>query len=136
MARERVVLDTNVLISRLISAKSTPSRAVEHALLKSDVLVSEQTIAELAAKLASPKFDPYLPRDLRLEFIARYRVVAELIPVNERIRVCRDPRDDMFLEVAVCGNANLIVTGDADLLQLSPFRGIEILSASDYLLRP
>jgi len=49
------------------------------------------------------------------------------------IRACRDPRDDKFLEVAVHGRADAIVTGDADLLALHPFRGIAILTPAAYL---
>jgi putative PIN family toxin of toxin-antitoxin system len=49
------------------------------------------------------------------------------------IRACRDPRDDKFLEVAVHGRADLIVTGDTDLLALHPFRGISILTPAEYV---
>jgi putative PIN family toxin of toxin-antitoxin system len=49
------------------------------------------------------------------------------------IRACRDPRDDKFLEVAVHGRADVIVTGDTELLALHPFRGFAILTPTDYL---
>jgi putative PIN family toxin of toxin-antitoxin system len=51
------------------------------------------------------------------------------------INVCRDPRDDKFLSLAVSGNADLIITGDKDLLVLHPFRGIDIIRPIDYLSR-
>jgi uncharacterized protein len=51
------------------------------------------------------------------------------------VRECRDPRDDMFLEVALNGRADLIVTGDADLLALHPWRDIAILSPAKFLKR-
>jgi putative PIN family toxin of toxin-antitoxin system len=53
---------------------------------------------------------------------------AELVPITERIAACRDPKDDKFLELAVNGHADLIVSGDADLLALNPFRGIPIIT--------
>ena len=53
--------------------------------------------------------------------------IAELVPITERIAACRDPTDDKFLELAVSGRADLIVTGDADLLTLNPFRSIPII---------
>jgi len=53
--------------------------------------------------------------------------IAELVPIIERIAACRDPTDDKFLELAVNGRADLIVTGDADLLTLNPFRSIPII---------
>ena len=49
------------------------------------------------------------------------------------MRDCRDPKDDKFLEVALNGRADLIVTGDADLLRMNAWRDIEILSPADYL---
>jgi len=55
------------------------------------------------------------------------------VPVFTTIRVCRDPRDDKFLELAVDGRADLILTGDSDLLTLHPFRGIAILTPAQYL---
>ena len=55
------------------------------------------------------------------------------IEIVERVTACRDPDDDMFLEVAVNGRATHIVTGDKDLLALHPFRGIPILTPADFL---
>jgi len=54
---------------------------------------------------------------------------AELITIVERITACRDPTDDKFLELAVNGRADMIVTGDLDLLVLHPFRGIPIITS-------
>jgi predicted nucleic acid-binding protein len=51
------------------------------------------------------------------------------------VRECRDPKDDEFLEVALNGRADLILTGDADLLAMHPWRGVAILSPTDYLKR-
>jgi len=55
------------------------------------------------------------------------------IEITERIEVCRDPKDNMFLELAVNGHADVIITGDADLIALHPFRGIAILNPATYL---
>jgi predicted nucleic acid-binding protein len=58
---------------------------------------------------------------------------AELVTITERIAAaCRDPTDDKFLELAVNGRADLIVSGDADLLALDPFRGIPIITPTAY----
>lgn len=53
--------------------------------------------------------------------------------VTERIAACRDPTDDKFLELAVNGRGDLIVSGDGDLLVLNPFRGIPIVSPTTFL---
>jgi uncharacterized protein len=55
------------------------------------------------------------------------------VDISFPIRACRDPRDDKFLEVAVYGHADLILTGDADLLALHPFRGIAIVAPAKSL---
>jgi uncharacterized protein len=58
---------------------------------------------------------------------------AELVTITETIAACRDPTDDKFLELAVDGHADLIVTGDADLLALNPFRDILIVTAAAFV---
>jgi uncharacterized protein len=63
----------------------------------------------------------------------RILAAAELVPIIERIAVCRDPTDDKFLELAVNGHADLIVTGDADLPALNPFRQIPIVSPAAFV---
>lgn len=55
------------------------------------------------------------------------------MPPTEGIRMCRDSKDDKFLELAVSGRAHCIVSGDSDLLILNPFRGIVILTAAEFL---
>jgi predicted nucleic acid-binding protein len=60
---------------------------------------------------------------------------AELVTITARIAACRDPTDDKFLELAVNGHADLIVSGDADLLALNPFRGIPIVTPATFLVQ-
>jgi predicted nucleic acid-binding protein len=55
------------------------------------------------------------------------------VTISERIAACRDPTDDKFLELGVNGRANLIVSGDADLLALNPFRDIAIVTPADFV---
>jgi uncharacterized protein len=97
------------------------------------VLFSVETLNELRSVLLRPKFNPYSSRDDRLQFIEDFETFAIPTVVQYSIAVCRDPRDDKFLSLAVSGNADLILTGDTDLLVLHPFRGIDILSPKDYL---
>jgi putative PIN family toxin of toxin-antitoxin system len=66
-------------------------------------------------------------------FLAALAREAEWIEVTSRIAVCRDPKDNMFLELGVDGRATYIVTGDADLLALHPYRGIAILAPHAFL---
>ena len=59
--------------------------------------------------------------------------VAELVPIVYRVQACRDPADDKFLELAINGEVDLIVTGDHDLLALDPFQGIPLIKPAAYL---
>jgi uncharacterized protein len=58
---------------------------------------------------------------------------AELVTIAERIVACRDPQDDKFLELAVSGRADLIISGDTDLLALSPFRNVPIITPATFV---
>jgi putative PIN family toxin of toxin-antitoxin system len=131
--RQRIVVDANALISRLLLPDSIPGRAVSKAMSTGQLLVSEATMNELADVLSRPKFDRYLSLEDRQEFFLLLGRVAELISILCSVRACRDPRDDKFLEVAVNGSADMIVTGDADLLVLHPFHNISILTPFAYL---
>lgn len=135
MKRERIVLDTNVLISGLLSTTSTPARAVEHAITNGQIVASVATLRELMTKLLSPKFDRYVPRERRDALLLRLAPLFEIVEVVQQIQACRDPDDDKFLEAAVNGRADIIVTGDADLVELNPFRGIAILTSSAFMGR-
>lgn len=133
--RERVVVDTNALISRLLLPQSVPGRAVRHAVDVGSILVSEATMAELATVLARAKFDAYVSVADRQQFIRLLGRIVEMVPILRPVQACRDSKDDKFLEVAVNGEADLIITGDKDLLIMHPFLGIPILSPRDYLTR-
>jgi putative PIN family toxin of toxin-antitoxin system len=133
--RERIVADTNALISRLLLPSSIPGQAVRKAVDTGILLVSEATMNELADVLARSKFDRYITLEDRQQFLRLLGRVAEFVPIVYPVRACRDPKDDKFLEVALNGKADLILTGDADLLVLHPWQSIAILSPAEYLKR-
>ncbi len=135
MTGERVVIDTNVLISSLFLATSTPAQAVDKAVTKAQLVATMETLRELIEKLHSPKFDRYVRRERRDALLERVASLVEIIDVLQSIRASRDPKDDKFLEAAVNGRADAIVTGDKDLLDLNPFRGIAIVTPAAYLVR-
>ena len=129
----RIVIDTNVYVSRALRVASVPGNAVDKAWLGAETLLSTATWMELRIVLTRAKFAPFLrPEDVE-SFLAQVWELAQHIADPPRIRACRDPRDDKFLEVAVHGRADAIVTGDRDLLELNPFRGIAILTPAEYL---
>lgn len=133
MKCERVVFDTNVLISGALSNTSTPALALEKAVKCGQLLASAATLRELMEKLLSAEFDPYVSREKRDALLLRMAPLIEIVEVVQTIQASRDPKDDKFLEAAVNGRADVIVTGDRDLLALNPYRGIAILTPADYL---
>ena len=135
MTRERVVIDTNVLVSGLLSTTSTPAKAVERAVIRAQLVATKATLRELITTLLSPKFDRYVSRERRDALLLRLAPLVEIVEVVQEIRASRDPKDDIFLEAAVNGRADVLVSGDGDLLELNPFRGIPIVSPSAYLDR-
>jgi len=92
------------------------------------LLISSPTLSELYEVLTRRRFRRYVDEGDIRQFLVALAREAEWIVVRERISVCRDPKDDKFLELAVAGRASNLVTGDEDLLVLDPFRGVRILS--------
>jgi uncharacterized protein len=129
----RVVFDTNVVISAMLLPLSVPRRALDRAMQEGRSLISAATATELDEVIHLPKFDKYLSEEERIEFLTTLVHEAELVNVVERVADCRDPRDNKFLELAVSGRATHVVTGDSDLRVLHPFRGIIVVSPSEFL---
>lgn len=135
MKIERVVIDTNVLISAAILEDSIPARARNHALRHGRLVATEETLQEFVVRLLASKFDAYVSRGAREFLLQRLHPVIEIVPITQVVKACRDSRDDKFLEAAVNGGAGAIITGDKDLLVLNPFAGIAIVTPATYLER-
>jgi putative PIN family toxin of toxin-antitoxin system len=129
----RCVFDTSVLVSALLLENSKPRRALDFALGGGEILLSFAVLAELYDVLNRKQFRRYINEEDIRRFLAALTREAEWVDIGERILACRDPKDDKFLELAVSGHAEYIVTGDADLIVLHPFRGIQILTPSAFL---
>ena len=130
-----VIFDTNVLINAVLSPTSLSKKAYRKAFKEGIVVYSEKTLAEFYEKIYLPRFDKYVPLSHRLVFYHDFAFNAFPITITHTIQACRDPKDDMFLELAKSANADCIVTKDDDLLVLHPFQGIPILNVSDFLIR-
>ena len=132
----RAVVDTSILIRALIKPQGTVGPVLQ-GLRNADyqLLYSDPLLAELAEVLARPRLRAKY--SLTTEDIAT--VLSLILPRGEpvvparRIDVCRDPTDNMVLEAAVAGQADVVVSGDKDLLTLSPFEAIPILSPATFL---
>ena len=129
----RFVIDTSVLISAALQKLGKPRQTVVQAVLHGTLLASSSTVEELESRLRRSKFDPYVSLEEREEFLDWIHGLLIFIPITETITACRDPKDDKFLELAVSGQADLIISSDHDLLVLHPFRGISILKPAAFL---
>jgi uncharacterized protein len=131
--KPRFVFDNNVLVSALLFEHSVPGQAFYAALNAGVILLSAATFVELSAVLCRPKFDRYVTPEERERFLAMLLAQSALIEVSDHLQECRDPKDDKFLELALSGGAACLVSGDRDLLALNPFRGVPILTPSDFV---
>ncbi|MBM3179537.1 MAG: putative toxin-antitoxin system toxin component, PIN family [Chloroflexi bacterium] len=131
--RGRFVCDTNVVISALLMKKSIARDALDKARMAGGILLSLEVIEELRDVLSRPAFDRYVEEEDRLKFLSLLVKEATLVEIIERIKECRDPKDDKFLELAINGSASIIISGDKDLQVLHPFRNIPIISPREFL---
>jgi len=130
--KKRFVFDTNVIVSALLIKKSVARRAFDKAREAGDFLLSFEVIEELYDVLGRPAFDRYIDEEDLLQFLTILVKESILVEVEERISECRDPKDDKFLELAVNGKADFIISGDEDLKVLNPFRKIAIISPREF----
>ena len=136
MRASRVVFDTNVLISAALLPTRVPRRSLEALRQQGGSLAfSDQTFAELQKRLCRSKFDRYITRADRDMFLAQIEAVSDWVAITGAKLGCRDPGDDKVIETALMGGADSIVTGDRDLLAMSPFRTIPILTPDAFLIR-
>lgn len=129
----RFVIDTNIIVSAVLIKSSVPDVAFKKAKNLGIILLSEATFQELQEILNRSKFDKYISLSIRTQFLAKLKLELEAVEIVQIIKECRDPKDDKFLEVAINGNATHIITGDKDLLELHPFRGVDIITATQFL---
>ncbi len=130
---ERVVLDTNIILSGVIFRGSNPFRAVVRAFERGEVLSSSATRNELREVARRQKFERYVPLEQRIQEVEELIEDMEPVLILEKLQICVDPKDDMLVELAVNGKADCFVTGDDDLLRLNPFRGIAVITPAAYL---
>ncbi|MBW4676726.1 MAG: putative toxin-antitoxin system toxin component, PIN family [Desmonostoc geniculatum HA4340-LM1] len=127
--------DVNVIISAVLLPGSKPNRALKKVQDLGKLLVSESIWLELEQVVARPKFNRYITLEERNDFLVDLSETVQFMDVTEQVNECRDPKDKKYLELALSGKAECIMTGDDDLLVLNPWRGIEILTVQEFLAK-
>lgn len=135
----RVVFDTSTLVGAALKPGSVPHQALLHALARCDVCASVQTWLELERVMQRDRFDRYLPRDARLAFVAMLRTSMHFFAVTQADEAalqppCRGALDNKFLALLQVCRADLLVSGDEDLLVLHPWCGVPVLRPAEFLL--
>lgn len=133
MEKIKIVIDTNIFVSAFLGSKN--ARLLVKETINGDFLlvISKEQLREIKEVLYRPKFSKYITPAEVDELISLLSMKAIVPVIYEKIRACRDPKDNMILEEAVYGNAQYIVTGDNDLLVLNPYKWIKIVNPKDFI---
>ena len=132
----RAVLDTGVLVSALIRRQGAVGAVLR--LLRDGRFVaiySTDMLVEIIDVLGRDRFRTkyHIRTDDINALVNLIRLRGELVIPDQSVHACRDPKDDKFLEAALVGEADCIVSGDADLLEMRSFKGIPILRPAEFL---
>lgn len=128
------IFDVNTLVSAFLVGSFKNNVAFRTALKTGLVISTHKIKKELTEVFLRQKFDKYLSVEERISILSFLETqLIELEEPAEKIFVCRDPKDDKYLDLADHYNASCIITGDKDLLVLHPFKKIPILTAADFL---
>ena len=128
----RIIIDTNLWISFLLTKDF--SKLDEIIFSRNGILVfSQELLDEFLEVARRPKFRRFFSlTDIEgiLETISEY---ADFVKVQTQIEVCRDPKDNFLLSLSIDGNADFLLTGDKDLLEIRKFGETSIIKISDFL---
>ncbi len=129
-----IVLDASVVVSAALSPGGAAARAFWQAARNRRVVMSGDVYSEIAAVMLRPKFEGRLGAARRNLILAVLRDEADWVErVDVRGTDCRDAKDTKYLELALAAGASVILSGDADLLVVHPWRGVRIVSPAAFL---
>lgn len=131
----RIVIDTNVFVSALLSSRSLPAQLI--ALWRQghfSLLTSAEQIEEMRRVTRYPKIRARLSPTLAGRLVNELRAVATVLDDLPVVAICRDPWDNYLLAIIEAGGANMLITGDkADLLSLERHAGARIVTVRQFL---
>ncbi len=129
----KAVLDTNVLVPGLGNPLGAPAKIVDRWLNGQFVLLISKPIYEEYSQILLKH--PIVPRDKAESFLKGLADVAKIVPISEKLDVCKDPSDDIFLETAITGKANFLVTKNIKHFPFKRYEDVEIVRVSTFLSR-
>lgn len=133
MKKTRVVLDTNIFLSALLGSKKARFLIKEILSDEYQLVMSDKQIDEMKDVLCREKFNKVITKEVvdELMFLLQIKIITPVI--YSKINDCRDVKDNFILEEAVYGKAKYILTGDKDLLELNPYKGIQIITMNEFI---
>ena len=128
----KIIIDTNLWISFIISNKLN---ILDELLFENKlrILFSIELIEEIKETIQKPKLKKYFKPNAFDEMFSKFEPFIELIEVKSKIQICRDPKDNFLLSLSKDGNADFLLTGDKDLLDINPFENTKIISISTFI---
>ena len=134
MTSLKLVIDTNILISAALSPQGAPAKLVQVALAHHRLVFSQATLDELRTRLYRPKFDRYISLEARERLLHDFNASAHWVDIGEPAVYCRDRDDDKFIETALKAQANYLISGDSDLLEVAALPDVQIISVQQALV--
>ena len=124
----RLVLDTNVLISAILSPNSISAKILNWGEDNGVILYSAATLNEVLSVLGRSKFSKYIDHDDIDGLSIRIKTVWLFVEILNQVQLCRDPKDDKFIDLALNGKDSHLITGDSDFLVLNPVENTSIIN--------
>lgn len=128
MTVKRVVIDTNVLISYSLTPNGTAGKVSDFFIEHGVLVFSKQTFAELETRLWRKKFDKYITLEQRKTILHDFEMIALWVEIKGEQKYSCDPDDDKFVETAIAGKVDFLISGDSDLLNLGTVENVVIAS--------
>lgn len=127
----KVVFDTNIFISTFVIPQSHGEKAILKVIEEEDELLISKDIIDEVLTILTTKFN----RDIEaISHVAFYlSEIARLVKPTGRIHILKDDPDNRILECAITGKADVIITGDKEMLKLREYKGIKIISLKEFL---
>jgi len=131
----KAVLDTNVLVSALLSNNGIPNQVLRQAKVVYQLFISQEILEEVMEVLLRPRIQRkiLLTEEGIQSFLSAIQKVAEMVENLPSLQIIEnDPDDDVILACAVKANADYLVSGDIHLRQIGSYKGIRIVSPSEF----
>ena len=132
-SNKKYICDTNILLSSLLSSSTPPAQTVDFIKEHGIFSFSQATLSEFSEVLKRPKFDKFLSKEKRHNFINEITELSIIYEIHQKVDICRDPKDNKFLDIAIASYSDFLITGDDDLLVLEKIGNTSIITPRKFI---